>query len=120
MTTLTQRATVLTAVQRFIDMANARPSHVKGFPDEHTGQYVYTADTAGRKYIRIVHEYVMPGRTAVGRGLSVHCFIDAETGDVLKAAGWKAPAKDARGNLLTGFDEVEAVFDHHGGYLYKR
>jgi len=30
---------------------------------------------------------------------SVHCFIDKETGDVFKAAGWKAPAKHARGNI---------------------
>lgn len=119
MTTLTQRAEVLTAVQRFLDMANARPSTVKGFAAEHVGQYIYTADTAGRKYIRIVHEYVMPGHTASGRGRSVHCFIDAETGDVLKSAGWKAPAKGARGNLLTGFGDIVARFDHYGGYLYR-
>ncbi len=117
-TNLTQRAEVLTAVQRFLDMANARPATVKGFAAEHVGQYTYTADATGRKYIRIVHEYVMPGQQASGRGRSVHCFIDAETGDLLKAAGWKAPAKGARGNLLTGFDEIEQCFSHHGGYLY--
>lgn len=46
----------------------------------------------GVKYIRIVRE---------GLGSkSVHCFIDASNGDVLKAAGWKAPAKGARGNIF--------------------
>ena len=45
--------------------------------------------TVGKKYIRIV------------RGDSVHCFVNKETGDVLKAAGWKAPAKGSRGNFLT-------------------
>jgi len=97
-----RRITVLCVVRRFLDMANARTTP--------TFNPVYTAEV-GRKYIRIVQN---------GHGRHVHCFIDAETGDVLKAATWKAPAKDARGNLLTGFDEVEAVFDHHGGYLYKR
>lgn len=31
---------------------------------------------------------------------SVYCFIDPMTGDVLKAAGFKSPAKGARGNLF--------------------
>lgn len=41
-----------------------------------------------KKYIRIVSDG------------SVHCFIDRTNGDVLKAAGWKAPAKHARGNIF--------------------
>ena len=30
---------------------------------------------------------------------SVHSFIDRSTGDVLKPAGWKTPAKGVRGNI---------------------
>jgi hypothetical protein len=30
---------------------------------------------------------------------SVYCFVDKATGDIFKAAGWKAPAKHARGNI---------------------
>lgn len=33
---------------------------------------------------------------------SVWAFIDRQNGDVLKPAGWKTPAKHARGNLLAG------------------
>jgi len=44
----------------------------------------------GRRYIRISH-----------RG-QCFCFVDMTNGDVLKPASWKAPAKDARGNI---FDE---------------
>ena len=44
----------------------------------------------GRRYIRISY-----------RG-SAFCFVDMTNGDVLKCAGWKAPAKGARGNI---FDE---------------
>ena len=31
---------------------------------------------------------------------SVYCFVDMTSGDVLKAATWRAPAKHARGNLF--------------------
>lgn len=41
---------------------------------------------------------------AVGKGSS-HAFIDKTTGDILKPATWRAPAKHARGNL----------FDDRGG-----
>jgi hypothetical protein len=41
-------------------------------------------------------------RIVVGEGLhrSAFGFIDRETGNLLKAASWKAPAKGARGNIL--------------------
>lgn len=35
---------------------------------------------------------------------SVHCFIDRATGDILKAAGWKAPAPNARRGNITAPD----------------
>ena len=41
----------------------------------------------GQKFIRIVNPV---------HGRSVHAFVDIATGDLLKAAGWKAPAKGAR------------------------
>jgi hypothetical protein len=51
-----------------------------------------TVDKGGRKYLRIV-------RNERGQGRSVHCFVEKETGNILKAAGWSAPAKHARGNI---------------------
>ncbi len=44
-------------------------------------------------------------RVRITRGGSVHSFIDMETGDVLMAASFKAPAKHARGN----------IYDEHNG-----
>lgn len=41
----------------------------------------------GKRYAKVI------------RGGSVHCFVDRENGDVLKAASWNAPAKHARGNI---------------------
>jgi hypothetical protein len=45
---------------------------------------------------------------------SVYCFIDIATGNVLKAAGWKAPAKGARGNIYSPQNGTEGV-DAYGG-----
>ena len=47
----------------------------------------------GTKYIRIVSDDGRP------YSRSVFGFVDKTNGNVLKAAGWKAPAKHARGNI---------------------
>lgn len=44
------------------------------------------------KYARIV--------LAQGSSRSAYGFIDQTTGDLLKSAGWKAPAKGKRGNIF--------------------
>lgn len=46
----------------------------------------------GRKYIRLVMVTTHGNRSCWG-------FVNKETGDILKAATWKAPAKHARGNI---------------------
>ena len=51
----------------------------------------------GKKYVRIVKEYSQE---------SAFAFIDKTNGDILKTAGWSAPAKGARGNL---FDESNGL-----------
>ena len=53
---------------------------------------------ASPKYVRIVRQE-QHRESAVITGRSVYCFVNRETGDVLKAAGWKGPAKGERGNL---------------------
>ena len=68
----------------------------------------------GKKYIRVT--------ISTYGAKSVHCFVNASTGDVLKSASYKAPAKGIRYNLL---DEQsrERCFrnaDPYGGYLYAR
>jgi hypothetical protein len=37
---------------------------------------------------------------------SVFCFVRLDDGAILKAAGWKAPAKHARGNIANGAADV--------------
>lgn len=55
----------------------------------------------GRRYKKIVVKYETMGVDGEYQkaSYSVHCFVDTTNGDVLKAAGWKKPAKHARGNL---------------------
>ena len=60
-----------------------------GYNTDNKPEYSYTM---GKKYARLVVE-PYPGQK------SVWCFVNVENGDVLKAAGWKGPAKGVRGNI---------------------
>jgi hypothetical protein len=56
----------------------------------------------GPKYVKVI-------QTREGQdGGAVWAFVDKTTGDVLKPASWRAPAKHARGN----------IFDEHKGLKY--
>lgn len=48
----------------------------------------------GQRFIRVVRND--------GTSKSAHSFIDKATGDIYKAASWKAPAKGVRGNIHKG------------------
>ena len=81
-------------------------------PDRVPEGYHFGIDE-GQRYIKIWH-------TWNGTGKSVHAFVDKRNGDLLKAAGWKAPAKGARGNVLTNLGDIFDRFDWSGHYLYLR
>jgi len=71
--------------------------HAKGFENlkygEHGTDAYFKPVTleVGSKNVRVVQH--------TGTA-SVYCFVNIETGDILKAAGYKAPAKGARGNIF--------------------
>lgn len=65
----------------------------------------------GKRYAKIVRTRV------AGDGGSVHCFVDMLNGDVLKAAGWKAPAKHARGNIFDKHDGLGRMGEYGPAYL---
>jgi hypothetical protein len=69
----------------------------------------------GKRYLKIIMK-------DSGGCNSAHAFVDRETGDVYKAASWKAPAKIARFSLLQDSDREWLYLhaDWSGGYLYIR
>lgn len=86
--------------------------------------------TAAVKFLRIVSADVG------GSGRSVHAFVEIATGKLIKAAGWKAPAKSTakatKGELLSQYNlchaedrfkvwaALEQPNGRFGGYLYTR
>ena len=89
--------------------------HAEGRP--HWSQMVFVE--MGRKFARVA--------TDNGVQRMVHAFVDMETGDVIKAAGWKAPQKDKDGlavryRLADPADKARCFeqMDPYGSYLYKR
>ena len=63
----------------------------------------------GRRYFRI--ELVDEAQTFA------HCFVDRTNGDVLKAAGWKGPAKHARGNIFDDNNGLGSMSAYGPAYL---
>jgi len=51
--------------------------------------------TTGGKYIKVIDD-----KYGDGESCSVYAFIDKSSGDLLKPASWKAPAKHARSNIF--------------------
>ena len=76
--------------------------------------YSFTIET-GRKYLKVIMN------DCTGSS-SVHAFVDKKTGELYKPAGWRAPAKHVRGNLLDSAsrEDVLSRCDWAGGYLYIR
>jgi len=69
---------------------------------------------SGRKYYKLIMETDCGSR-------SVHAFVNMKTGELHKAASFKAPVKEPRFDLRV-IKEREWVFekcDWSGGYLYK-
>ena len=77
-------------------------------------RYKFYIET-GRKYHKIIMETDSQSR-------SVHAFINIKTGELHKAASFKAPVKQVRYDLRIIKDRefVLENADWAGGYLYKR
>jgi len=100
-------AAFVAAVQEGFDKQNAKMADT--FPD---GYYKPIVLEAGSKNIRLV--------CTAGHGRSVYCFVEKATGNVLKAAGWKAPAKGARASIYKPETYAPAKSDCYTGWLYLR
>ena len=76
--------------------------------------YKFTIEE-GRKYLKIM-------QTDTSDGRAVHAFVDKKTGELYKAASYKAPAKGVRFDLRLIKDRefVLENCDWAGGYLYMK
>ena len=102
--------------QRSVERGESVEHHQRKIDELKSGKcdIDYTIES-GKKYHKVI---MIDG----GGSLSVHCFLDKQTGSVLKSASWKSPAKGERYNLLIIKDR-EWLFenaDWSGGYLYQR
>ena len=74
----------------------------KYFPNNPTDEL--TAKN-GRKYIKI------------NCGSSVWSFVNKENGDILRPASWKAPAKQARGNIYDEYNGMKYINNYGPAYM---
>jgi hypothetical protein len=88
------------------------------------GSHNYTLEVeSGRKFDKIIISSNLKGYESLG-SKSVFAFVEKETGDLIKAATWKAPAKLKTGwatkyNLNTQFELALEKADPYGGFLYQ-
>jgi hypothetical protein len=82
------------------------------YPESAEGLHarVYKAGTSRKRFAKVT--YAHPD----GHGGSVHTFVEVATGDIFKAASYKAPAKHPRGNIYAD-DPLAGTTDHGGAYL---
>ena len=100
------KSETMLAMNHFMEALNEMEAeHSKNF--KYILPATYELNTRGSKNFKVI------------RDNSVYCFINKENGDIYKPAGWNAPAKDARANLLN-YDSWMGKMDVYGGWLYKR
>ena len=81
---------------------------------EHSWAIIRADNGGAAKFVRLV------SRRCAGDG-SAFCFVDLSNGNILKAAGWKAPEKkNPRGNIRVGdvSNLWNGAFTSHGGGLF--
>jgi len=69
----------------------------------------------GNRYVKINRTEEFPGCNK--RVASVYCFVDVASGDILKAASYKAPAKHSRGSVYAADFGASAVGPYGANYI---
>ena len=101
--------------QKFFAAGDDNPEYyTKRIEEIQNGDHYKFVVESGRKYHKIV-------QTDKSGCQSVHAFVDKKTGELYKAASFKAPAKGVRYDLRLIKDRefVLKNCDWAGGYLYK-
>ena len=100
---------------RFFAMTDNAAHHEQQIENVKNGDHYKFIIETGRKYHKIIMVTESGSR-------SVHAFIDKKTGELYKAASFKAPAKGVRFDLriISQREDVLSNCDWAGGYLYQR
>jgi len=100
---------------RFFAMTDNAAYHEQKIEEIQNGDHYKFIIETGRKYHKIIMVTESGSR-------SVHAFVDKKTGELYKAASFKAPAKGVRFDLriITQREDVLENCDWAGGYLYQR
>lgn len=98
-----------TALAEFVETTQVRltDEHLKDYPTL-VGYRPKLTTEPGSKNVRVVLQS--------GPQRSVFCFVRKADGAILKAAGWKAPAKHARGSIFVNKGQ-DAVGTYGANYL---
>ena len=120
MTVLTQEQLVEKQTQLYCNklvLAMKQWHADNGMPAKWETKYIYET---GRKYFKVIR--VEDEYKSNDEHRCVEAFIDRQTGDIFKPAGWNKPAKGVRFNLLDqdSLFELFENLDPFGGHLYKR
>ena len=99
---------------RFFAMTDNAAHHEQQIENIKNGDHYKFIIETGRKYHKVIMETESGSR-------SVHAFINIKTGELHKAASFKAPVKEPRFDLriITEREFVLEKCDWSGGYLYK-
>ena len=84
------------------NIKTALDEYIQELNDRHGSTYHFEVDPKGKTFMRIIRRdrSLVDGSVDTKHG-SVYGFMEVATGDLYKAAGWKAPAKNfARGNVF--------------------
>jgi len=110
-----ESAEVMKGVNTYLDIARDKVKNHPNFANLYKDYKKDYAISVGPKYIKIYD-------VERGQRRAIHAFVNKSNGDLLKPAGFNAPAKGARGNVLN-FNFMQMLkkrFDVHGGHLYRR
>jgi hypothetical protein len=96
------------ALQSFIEKASYMiENHIKeNYTFVSAGKLEFTE---GNRYVKII-------KVEASQSRFVWAFVDKKTGDILKPASWKAPAKGVRGNIFND-DPLKGIGPYGPHYL---
>jgi hypothetical protein len=107
MTTLKTAPVTQEALDAFVAAGQAKINAQFAKYYENLKPSILQIATGGQRYIKITKSDAgADGKIAPDGQTSVWAFVERETGLIFKPAGWKAPAKHARGTIWS---------EQHGG-----